>query len=208
MPKFGFFGLPPVTALLLVFSIGASPAYSQQIRSVDREVEPLRQRMLELEAENTAVVDELIDIRRLPDTAWAGRGAAETVRVATAGPLAPVTPVREWEVPASVFSSPLPPQAQGTTVTAEGNGSQIGFYGFVRIDAIFDDSRPDAFQTPTYILPEPPGEPSNGNLTMHPRLSRFGMNFRAQPRQFPSHSKSTSNLWAGPAEPARPTSAA
>lgn len=53
--------------------------------------------------------------------------------------------------------------------------SRVQFYGFVRQDVIFDDSRPDAFQTPLFILSEPDGASNLENLTMHPRLTRLGV---------------------------------
>ena len=54
--------------------------------------------------------------------------------------------------------------------------SRLQFYGFVRQDLIFDDSRPDASQTPLFILSEPAGAADRGSFTMHPRLTRFGIN--------------------------------
>jgi len=54
--------------------------------------------------------------------------------------------------------------------------SRLQFYGQVRQDLIFDDSRPDAFQTPLFILSEPDGAQNLANFTMHPRLTRFGIN--------------------------------
>jgi len=72
-----------------------------------------------------------------------------------------------------------PPQAQAAGVQTEGNRSEVGFYGVVRTDAIFDDSRANAFQTPTFIRPEPDGSDSSSNFTFHPRLTRIGLNYRA-----------------------------
>jgi hypothetical protein len=65
------------------------------------------------------------------------------------------------------------------TVIRTIGGSEIDIYGFVRIDVIFDDSRVNSFQAPSLILSEPDGTPSQSNLTIHPRLTRFGMNFTA-----------------------------
>jgi hypothetical protein len=52
--------------------------------------------------------------------------------------------------------------------------SRLKLYGFVREDVIYDDSRPDASQTPLFILSEPSGSENRENFTMHPRLTRFG----------------------------------
>lgn len=61
--------------------------------------------------------------------------------------------------------------------------SRVRFYGLARLDAIVDDSRPDSFQTPFFILSQdsqavPVDE---ANFTMHPRLTRIGMDL-AGPR--------------------------
>jgi hypothetical protein len=57
--------------------------------------------------------------------------------------------------------------------------SRLRFYGFMRLDAISDDSRPDSFQSPLFILSEDPrATPRNeANFTLHPRLTRLGMDF-------------------------------
>ncbi len=54
--------------------------------------------------------------------------------------------------------------------------SRLELYGFVRFDAIYDDSRTDAAQTPTFIRSEDPrvGVRDQRNLTFHPRLTRVG----------------------------------
>lgn len=55
--------------------------------------------------------------------------------------------------------------------------SEFRFYGFARLDAIYDDSRPNALQTPTFILSEDPavGREDEDSATLHPRLTRFGL---------------------------------
>jgi hypothetical protein len=59
--------------------------------------------------------------------------------------------------------------------------SKIKFYGSLRLDVIYDDSRPNNTQTIGYIRSEDPaapasiGSPNNSSdLTIHPRLTRFG----------------------------------
>jgi hypothetical protein len=58
-----------------------------------------------------------------------------------------------------------------------GRDSAVGFYGFIRLDAIFDDSRPSAIQTPTFIRSEAPGAEDQDSFNFHPRLTRFGFNY-------------------------------
>jgi hypothetical protein len=67
------------------------------------------------------------------------------------------------------FSAALPVHA------ADG---PLQVYGQIRADVIYDDSRPDAAQTPTFILSEPAGQEDRANFTMHPRLSRLGVDFQ------------------------------
>lgn len=51
-------------------------------------------------------------------------------------------------------------------------------YGFVRLDVIFDDSRLSHPQFPNFVQSEPAG--SDGSLTIHPRLTRFGVKIAKQ----------------------------
>lgn len=79
--------------------------------------------------------------------------------------------------PLSAADDPVAPQGQpAPPKEIQPAESRLQFYGQVRQDFIFDDSRPDAFQTPLFILPEPPGARNRSNFTMHPRLTRFGIN--------------------------------
>ena len=62
--------------------------------------------------------------------------------------------------------------------------SKFKLYGFLRLDAIYDDSRPNNTQVPAFIRSEDPnapatiGSPRNSeDLTIHPRLTRFGLDF-------------------------------
>lgn len=57
----------------------------------------------------------------------------------------------------------------------------IKFYGFIRLDAIYDDSRPNNTQTISFIRSEDPLAPATiatkknkEDLTIHPRLTRLG----------------------------------
>jgi hypothetical protein len=57
--------------------------------------------------------------------------------------------------------------------------SLIKFYGFLRLDVIFDDSAPNNTQTIGWVKSEDPTAPggvqqNNESLTIHPRLTRFG----------------------------------
>ena len=55
--------------------------------------------------------------------------------------------------------------------------SAFSFYGFARLDAIYEDSRTDSIQSPTFVRTEDPsaGPEDEDRLTLHPRLTRFGV---------------------------------
>src|SRR5688572_33501644 len=82
-------------------------------------------------------------------------------------------------LPAVVRAQAAPAPASPPAPQAETNKSAVSFYGFARLDLIFDDSRVNSFQSPTLVRPEPDGAENRGNFTMHPRLTRFGVNYRA-----------------------------
>ena len=47
-------------------------------------------------------------------------------------------------------------------------------YGFIRFDAVYDDSRLNHPQYPNWVVSEAPGAENNANLTIYPRLTRLG----------------------------------
>lgn len=49
-------------------------------------------------------------------------------------------------------------------------------YGFVRFDAIFDDSKMNSAQSPLWVEDETPATEDDSELSLHPRLTRFGVN--------------------------------
>ena len=138
-----------LAACLMAANIAATPALAQAQGS---DLEALQRRIVELEAKNREIVAALADL---------------SVQVKAAQAKAP-------EPGASKPSTDSPAPA---AIVAEGNRSRLSFYGFVRVDAILDDSRPNAAQTPTFIPSENTAARNNDNFTLHPRLTRFGMNY-------------------------------
>ena len=61
--------------------------------------------------------------------------------------------------------------------TAPAPAAELTPYGFVRFDAVLDDSKLNHHQYPNWVKPEPPGAEDKGNLTMYPRLTRVGARF-------------------------------
>lgn len=65
-----------------------------------------------------------------------------------------------------------------------GKSAKLKFYGFLRLDAVYDDSRPDNTQIIGSVKSEDPAaDPSvaakenDHDLTIHPRLTRLGIDF-------------------------------
>jgi len=83
-------------------------------------------------------------------------------------------PKEQPKPPVEPPKQPEPPKAeQGITVLTVGK-SKIVFYGFLRLDILYDTDRPNNVQVPSFILSEdtPPG--GENDLSIHPRLTRFG----------------------------------
>ena len=62
-------------------------------------------------------------------------------------------------------------------------GSRFQIYGYLRLDAIYDDSRMNNTQTASFVRSEDPAAPAgfrakndSSDFTMHPKLTRFGIN--------------------------------
>lgn len=55
---------------------------------------------------------------------------------------------------------------------------ELSIYGFVRFDAVIDDSKMQSHQFGFWVKPEEPGAETDGNLTMYPRLTRLGARFK------------------------------
>ena len=55
---------------------------------------------------------------------------------------------------------------------------EFTIYGFVRFDAVIDDSRMQSHQFGFWVKPEAPDAEDDGNLTMYPRLTRLGARFK------------------------------
>src|SRR5262249_18754506 len=60
-----------------------------------------------------------------------------------------------------------------------GAGNQLKFYGFLRLDLDVDSQRANNDQTPLFITSADPriGKPGAGDFSMHPRLTRFGVDY-------------------------------
>jgi hypothetical protein len=85
-------------------------------------------------------------------------------------------PPSESEAP-SEATEPAAPEAASRPREVRFGNSAFSFYGFARLDAIYEDSRTDSIQSPTFVRSEDPsaGPEDEDRLTLHPRLTRFGV---------------------------------
>lgn len=136
------------------------------------EVEALRQRVEELEKQNRAMAQTLSEVRARLET----MNSSETASA--------VKPDTAAQAPAAPTQTP----AQSTQKDDGGNvrwselisaGNKIKLYGFLRLDMIFDSQQPNNFQSILFIKSPDTraGGNQNGDFTMHPRLTRFGIDW-------------------------------
>jgi hypothetical protein len=139
------------------------------------EIEALRRRLEDVESQNRALTESLRELKtRLdelnppsshstPATLTTQSGAGSAQAPAQAGQEDKNQPVRWSEL--------------------LGQDSKIKLYGFLRLDLDFDSQHPNNTQTPLFITTPDvrAAGMTNGDYSIHPRLTRFGVDF-AGPR--------------------------
>ena len=134
------------------------------------EVEKLKRRVEEIETQNRLLLQAVEDLKsRLEGT----RGLEEHVqRAAEARPVSAAPAQAKSQTAAPDASPPL----HWSDLLKEGN--RIKLYGFLRLDLDFDGQRPNNAQTPLFVTsPDPTTGRANGDFSMHPRLTRLGIDF-------------------------------
>lgn len=156
-----------LTRFVLFVGLGMICNPSQVAGQVNDEINDLRRRITELEAQNR----EMLHIIREMQAKLNGNP-------------------QQGNVPSTIASKPSAEQAAPAADTEHGNNVQwpqlvsarnrMKFYGFLRLDTDIDSERPNAPQTPLYIASADPklgGKPDAGNFSLHPRLTRFGVDY-------------------------------
>jgi len=117
-----------------------------------------------------------------------GHPAATPVAAFPAETAPGTAPVAPQPAAAAAGAAPVPVNATMPASTPQpvppSPKPRFNFYGFLRLDAIYDSSITNNAQTPFYVLsPSNPNVGGAGNsvFTMHPRLSRLGLNISAPP---------------------------
>lgn len=133
------------------------------------EVESLKRRVGELETQNRALTKALADI---------DAKLSAMARPATTAAAAPaVAPAAGAAARPASKQDDTDPHVRWSEILGEGNRFKL--YGFLRLDLDFDSQRPSNTQIPFFIT-TPDARASgtdNGDFSMHPRLTRFGIDF-------------------------------
>ncbi len=138
-----------------------------------REVESLRKRVDEIERQNRKLLKTLTELNTKLDALSRPEVASNPLSSAAPPPVTNAAP--QTQPPAAEDAKNAP--VRWSELLGEGN--KIKFYGFLRLDMIFDSQRPNNAQLILFI-PSPDartGNTTDGNFTMHPRLTRLGINY-------------------------------
>src|SRR5581483_8080136 len=166
---------------------------SDSASELAKEVEALRGRVEALEQQNRAMAELLIEVR----SRLAGTDKEQAPEVRPAAAAFPREPLRTGASLPTAASSNNPQPAGQTAVSAApqakqdsnnepvrwseiiGNGNKIKLYGFLRLDMDIDSQRPNNAQTPLFITSADPrtSKPDAGNSSIHPRLTRLGIDY-------------------------------
>jgi hypothetical protein len=146
------------------------------------EVETLKRRLDDVENQNRLLLQMVTELKARFDAS----GQPETKRsnlpaeVATRdlpNPTAPVSSVATVPVSSQTSQTNANQTLRWSDLVSEGN--KLKFYGFLRLDLDFDSQRPNNAQTPLFITSPDvnAGGIERGNFSMHPRLTRFGVDY-------------------------------
>jgi hypothetical protein len=136
------------------------------------EVDLLKHRVEEVENQNRTLMRIVTELNARLDAT----GKPEETKVNSAA--ASKTPAPPVAQPQSDSSQPDKNQpARWSDLISEGNRFKL--YGFLRLDLDVDSQRPNNAQTPLFITsPDPAGGGTSiGEFSMHPRLTRFGIDY-------------------------------
>ncbi|HKC85582.1 MAG TPA: hypothetical protein VKG02_06380, partial [Blastocatellia bacterium] len=158
-----------------------------------REVESLRHRVEDLESQNRALAELLSAVKTKLDSM--SDPPPDERRAAVVRPGAAALPraasIENAAARASADSRTGPPATEQPVQSKPdsgeplhwsdllGDGNQLKFYGFLRLDLDVDSQRANNDQTPLFITSADPriGKPGAGDFSMHPRLTRFGVDY-------------------------------
>ena len=145
------------------------------------EVERLRAQVAELEAQNARMQQDLIQMNTRLDALGHPQAApAQT---------APAAPAK------SQLKAPAPAPKDAGESLGTMLGSHFKLYGLLRADMDIDSNRPNNDQTPLFIpAADTAVIPKFSDYSIHPRLSRFGLDLTAPPLESLGGAKLTGKI--------------
>jgi hypothetical protein len=143
------------------------------------DVEALRHRLEEVESQNRALTQTVLELKARMD-ALTPAAAASTSSAPSTSQASVAT--AQTSVASSQTSSPSSQVDKNQPVRWSellGEGNKIRLYGFLRLDLDFDSQHPNNTQNPLFITSPDAraGGTTNGDYSMHPRLTRFGIDY-------------------------------
>lgn len=156
----------PVT----VSSVKVNKSTDTSAESSATEVELLKRRVEDIENQNRVLMQTVMELKQRLDASSSSQE-------------------KRSDLHAELASQPSPqPASQPNQADKDqpvrwseliGEGNKLKFYGFLRLDLDFDSQRPNNTQIPLFITsPDPAaGGTANGDFSMHPRLTRFGIDY-------------------------------
>lgn len=136
-------------------------------------IEDLKRRIEELENLNRTLTQALSDVKTKVD-AMIGQEPSRPLDTSAA-------PVAQATIAAKSPDAPLQDEKSSSVHWPEilSEGNRLKLYGFLRLDLITDSQRPNNAQGILFITsPDPRGSnTTNGDFALHPRLTRFGLDF-------------------------------
>lgn len=172
MKHYLLYAVTGLTSLVLCATpVGAQPPVPEPTETVkaqdlSSEVETLKRRVAELEAQNAAMLKLLAAIHAKLEMRSEANVVPTVYRPETAA--ASPQPAQPATAPEAV---------KWNEITA--GGSKIKLYGFVRLDLTADSQRPNSPQAPQFILsPDASGNRLGaGNFSLTSRFTRLGIDF-------------------------------
>ncbi|HEY7183518.1 MAG TPA: hypothetical protein VIC84_18950 [Blastocatellia bacterium] len=185
----------PAHDAAVVTSKAEDPAPSKSNIDLNREIEELRHRVEDLENQNRALAELLNAVKTrlaaLPEPAQLDERSAARSLPAAAPPRA--SDSTEIAAAKTATETPAGPPAAEKTAQAKpaesdqplhwsdilGSENKFKLYGFLRLDVDYDSQRANSDQGPLFITSADPriGAPHAEDFSMHPRLSRFGIDY-------------------------------
>lgn len=181
-------------------NVAAQEAKPPESAARATEIENLKRRIEDLETQNRAILQMLTELKAKLDTPNQLTNASESrSAVSPSAPTVDRLATRRQpdtassRQPSAAVAS-QPPAAdssqaprQNSSASSEpvrwsdliGEGNKIKLYGLLRLDFDVDSQRPNNGQIPFFIASEDPrlGSVDAENFSMHPRLTRFGVDY-------------------------------